>query len=117
MSYYADRVKETAPNPGAGNVTPGGAVTGYEAFVSFVAPNTVVTICIESATPGDWEVCDAVWDGTDLIRGNISFSSVGGTRVTFSGAVIVFLTPSAVALAGTRRGTALVVGRGNTGIT
>lgn len=117
MPLLRSRIKETAANPGSGNVTPGGAVTGYEAFSTVIPPDTDVTICIESSTPGDWEVCDARYDGTDLIRGAIENSSVGGTRVTFTGAVIVFITASSLSLANGRRGVALVLGSGNTGIT
>lgn len=117
MSTVADRVSETAPNPGAGAVTPGGAVSGYRTFASALTNGAVVTIAIESQTPGSWEVCDAVWSsGTTLTRGQISASSTG-SRVTFTGAVNVFLTPSARALAGTRRGTALLVNAGNFGVT
>lgn len=118
MSFVADRVSETAPNPGAGAVTPGGAVSGYRTFASALTNGAVVTIAIESQTPGSWEVCDATWNsgaGT-LTRGQISASSTG-SRVTFAGAVNVFLTPSARALLGTRRGTALLVGASNFGVT
>ena len=116
MRTVADRVSETAANPGAGAVTPGGAVSGYRTFASALTTGAVVTIAIESQTPGSWEVCDAVWNGTTLTRGQISASSTG-SRVTFTGAVNVFLTPSARALLGTRRGTAMLVGMGNFGAT
>lgn len=116
MSFVADRVSETAPNPGAGAVTPGGAVSGYRTFASALTSGAVVTIAIESQTPGSWEVCDATWNGTTLARGQISSSSTG-SRVTFAGAVNVFLTPSARALLGMRRGTAMLVNAGNFGVT
>ncbi|CAB4126119.1 hypothetical protein UFOVP73_44 [uncultured Caudovirales phage] len=116
MSFVADRVSETAPNPGAGAVTPGGAVSGYQSFSAAVPTGSIVTIAIESSTPGDWEVCDATWDGTTLTRGDISGSSTG-SRVTFTSTVNVFLTPSARSLRGTRSGTAQLLAAKNFGIT
>ena len=116
MSTVADRVSQTAANPGSGAVTPSGSVSGYQTFSSGVTIGAVVTIAIESSTPGDWEVCDSVWNGTTLSRGQISGSSTG-SRVTFTGTVNVFLTPSARALKGTRRGTAMLVCAGNFGVT
>ena len=115
MSFVADRVSQTAANPGSGAVTPSGSVSGYQTFASGVTTGCVVTIAIESSTPGDWEVCDSVWNGTTLSRGEISGSSTG-SRVTFTGAVNVFLTPSARALKNTRSGTAQILARGNFGV-
>ena len=116
MSFVADRVSQTAANPGSGAVTPSGSVTGYQTFASGVPAGSVVTIAIESTTPGDWEVCDAVWNGTTLTRGQFSASSTG-SRVTFAGTVNVFLTPSARALKGTRSGTVILRSLGNFGVT
>lgn len=115
MSFVADRVSQTAANPGSGAVTPSGSVSGYQTFASAVPTGSVVTIAIESTTPGDWEVCDATWNGTTLTRGQISGSSTG-TTVTFTGTVNVFLTPSARALKGTRAGTARLLAAGNFGV-
>lgn len=118
MSFVADRVSQTAANPGAGAVTPSGSVSGYSTFAAEIPNKAVVTIAIESTTPGDWEVCDAVWDsgaGT-LTRGQISDSSTG-SRVTFTTTVNVFLTPSARALKGTRSGTVILRSLGNFGVT
>ena len=115
MSFVADRVSETAPNPGAGAVTPGGAVSGYRTFASALTSGAVVTVVIESSTPGDWEVCDATWNGTTLTRGQISASSTG-SRVTFTSTVNVFLTPSARSLKGTRSGTVILRSLGNFGV-
>ena len=116
MSFVADRVSQTAANPSAGAVTPSGSVTGYQTFASGVTTGCVVTIAIESTTPGDWEVCDATWNGTTLTRGEISASSTG-SRVTFTTTVNVFLTPSARALKNTRSGTARLLAAGNFGVT
>lgn len=115
MSFVADRVSQTAANPGAGAVTPSGSVSGYQTFASGVTTGCVVTIAIESTTPGDWEVCDATWNGTTLTRGEISGSSTG-SRVTFTTTVNVFLTPSARALKGTRSGTVILRSLGNYGV-
>ena len=115
MSFVADRVSQTAANPGSGAVTPSGSVTGYQTFASGVMTGCVVTIAIESTTPGDWEVCDATWNGTTLTRGEISGSSTG-SRVTFTTTVNVFLTPSARALKGTRSGTVILRSLGNFGV-
>ena len=116
MSFVADRVSQTAANPGSGAVTPSGSVSGYQTFASALTDGAVVTIAIESSTPGDWEVCDATWNGTTLTRGEISASSTG-SRVTFTGTVNVFLTPSARALKNTRSGTARLLAAGNFGVT
>ena len=115
MSFVADRVSQTAANPGSGAVTPSGSVSGYQTFASGVTTGCVVTIAIESTTPGDFEVCDATWDGTTLTRGEISGSSTG-SRVTFTTTVNVFLTPSARALKGTRSGTVILRSLGNFGV-
>jgi hypothetical protein len=116
MSFVADRVSQTAANPGSGAVTPSGSVAGYQTFSSGVPTGLVVTIAIESTTPGDWEVCDATWNGTTLTRGAISGSSTG-VRVTFTTTVNVFLTPSARALKNTRSGTYRLINAGNLGVT
>lgn len=115
MSFVADRVSQTAANPGSGAVTPSGSVSGYQTFSAGVPSGSVVTIAIESSTPGDWEVCDATWNGTTLTRGQISASSTG-SRVTFTTTVNVFLTPSARSLKGTRGGSALLRSQSNFGI-
>ena len=116
MSFVADRISQTAANPGSGAVTPSGSVAGYATFTSALTDGAVVTIAIESSTPGDWEVCDATWNGTTLTRGQISGSSTG-SRVTFTTTVNVFLTPSARALKNTRSGTARLLAAGNFGVT
>lgn len=116
MSFVADRVSQTAANPGSGAVTPSGSVAGYSTFAAEVPSGRVVTICIESTTPGDWEVCDATWNGTTLTRGQISDSSTG-SRVTFTSTVNVFLTSSARSLKGTRSGTVILRSMGNFGVT
>jgi hypothetical protein len=94
MSFIADRVYQTATNPGSGSVTPNASVAGYATFSSGVPNGSTLTIAIESQTPGDWELCDAVWDGTTLTRG-LLISSSTGSRVLFSGPVNVFSTASA----------------------
>jgi hypothetical protein len=116
VSFVADRVSQTAANPGSGAVTPSGSVAGYQTFASALTDGAVVTIAIESSTPSDWEVCDATWNGTTLTRGEISGSSTG-SRVTFTTTVNVFLTPSARALKNTRSGTARLLAAGNFGVT
>lgn len=115
MSFVADRVSQTAANPGSGAITPSGTVAGYQTFASGVITGSVVTIAIESTTPGDWEVCDALWNGTTLTRGELSGSSTGA-HVTFTTTVNVFLTPSARALKGTRSGTVILRSLGNYGV-
>jgi len=115
MSFVADRVSQTASNPGSGAVTPSGSVSGFQTFSSGVTTGSTVTIAIESTTPGDWEVCDAVWNGTTLTRGTISASSTG-SRVTFTTTVNVFLTSSALSLKGTRSGTTILRSLGNFGV-
>lgn len=115
MSFVADRVSQTAANPSGGEVTPTGSVSGYQTFASAVPTGSVVTIAIESTTPGDWEVTDALWNGTTLVRQQLSGSSTG-SRVTFTTTVNVFLTPSARALQGARTGTVLLRSLGNFGV-
>lgn len=94
MSFIADRVYQTATNPGSGAVTPNASVTGYATFSSGVPTGSTLTIAIENQTPGEWEICDAVWNGTTLTRGPLLSSSTG-SRVTFTGPVNVFSTASA----------------------
>lgn len=94
MSFIADRVYQKAVSPGSGVVTPSTAVAGYQTFSAGIPSGSVIPIAIESQVPGDWELCDATWNGTTLTRGTISGSSTGGSRVTFTGPVNVFLTPS-----------------------
>ncbi len=96
-------------------MTPSGSVSGYQTFSAGVPTGSVVTIAIESTTPGDWEVCDATWNGTTLTRGTISGSSTG-SRVTFTSTVNVFLTPSALSLKGIRSGTIILRSMGNFGV-
>lgn len=115
MSFIADRVYQTATNPGNGVVTPNAAVAGYQTFSAGVPTGSTITISIENQTPGEWEICDAVWNGTTLTRGQISGSSTG-SRVTFTGDVNVFLTPSANSLKGTRSGAAMMRAMGNFGV-
>ena len=93
MSFIADRVYQTATNPGSGSVTPNASVAGYQTFSSGFPNGSKVTIAIENQTPGQWEICESVWNGTTLTRG-LLLSSSTGSRITFTGAVNVFSTAS-----------------------
>lgn len=79
---FADRVKESVTGTGTGNLTLGGAVTGYQAFSSVMGTDTA-EVCIEDPATGAWEVTQATISGGSLVRGTFRKSSTG-SRVSFA---------------------------------
>lgn len=99
--FFADRVLESATNPGTGNVTLAGAVTGYRTFNAAIGTEKRFWYCIESSPQGSWEVGEGYLSAsTTMVRSKLIASSTGST-VNFTGSVKVFLTVPAV---GTKAG-------------
>jgi hypothetical protein len=90
----ADRVKESTTSTGTGNVSLGGAATGYRAFSSVYADgDTLIPYCI--AGGGEWEVGFGTYNssGNTLSRVTVLSSSNSGSLVNFSsGSKEVFVT-------------------------
>lgn len=95
---FADRVKETASNPGTGDVTLTGAVTGYVTFDASFGTDRQFVYQIEavdgSGVPtGGWEVGDGhLSASTTLVRDFVIRSSNSDALVNFTGSVYVFNT-------------------------
>lgn len=91
---YADRVKETSTSTGTGNLTLGGAVTGYRTFAAAVAAALPMIVVIQNSDESEWEVSEATHNGSNtLTRTRVIASSNGGSAVNFSaGDKVVFLT-------------------------
>ncbi len=94
---YADRIKETATTTGTGAITLAGAVTGFKTFASRLTVGDRVAYCIESQTPGEWEIGIGTLSGaTTLTRTYVSASSNSDALVNFSaGTKNVFVTATA----------------------
>lgn len=89
----ADRVQETSNTTGTGSFTLGGAVLGYQTFLSGVGNgNRTYYTIVEQAT-ANWEVgIGSLSGGTTLSRDTIIASSNSGLVVNFgSGAKNVFV--------------------------
>lgn len=93
----ADRVKESTTTAGLGPITLAGAVAGFRAFSSVCADGDTVAYCIESLSPGSWEVGIGVWNtGGILTRSQVTASSNAGALVNFAaGTKNVMLTVTA----------------------
>ncbi len=96
-----DRVKETAPAPGTGTITLGGAAAGFQAFSAIGNANVTYFAIVDSGS-GAWEVNYGTYtaSGTTLTRNATPLSSSSaGALVNFTGAVEVFCTyPSGKAI-------------------
>ena len=89
-----DRVQETTTTTGAGTLTLGGAVLGYQTFAAIGNANTTY-YAISSSTSSEWEVGLGTYtaSGTTLSRDTILASSNSGSVVTLSaGTKNVFCT-------------------------
>lgn len=83
----ADRVKETTTTTGTGTVDLGGAVTGFQTFVSQITSGATVRYFIESEDLTEWEVGEGVFTDASpdtLSRDTIYASSNSGSAVNFS---------------------------------
>lgn len=92
----ADRVQETTAAPGTGTVNLGGAVTGYQTFVSGIGNGNSTYYTIADQGGANWEVgIGTVTDASPdtLSRDTVISSSNGGSLVNFSsGTQTVFST-------------------------
>ena len=99
MPLIADRVKDTGTVTGTGAVTLANtSSTGYQTFASAFATGSVVWYCIETSTPGSWEVgAGTLTSATNLTRDTCFSSSNSNVFVSFpsSTAVTVFCTAAA----------------------
>jgi len=90
----SDRVKETTTTTGTGNITLGGAATGYQTFNSGVGVGNTAYYCIAGQGTSEWEVgFGTLSASTTLERTKIFASSNAGSAVNFSaGTKDVFVT-------------------------
>lgn len=90
----SDRVKETTTTTGTGNITLGGAATGYQTFNSGVGVGNTAYYCIAGQGTSEWEVgFGTLSASTTLARTKIFASSNAGSAVNFSaGTKDVFVT-------------------------
>lgn len=99
MPQLADRVKDTGTVTGTGAVTLANTSSaGYITFATAFSTGTVVWYCIETTTPGSWEVgAGTLTSSTTLTRNTCYSSSNSNTFVSFpsSTAVNVFCTAAA----------------------
>jgi hypothetical protein len=113
MPYIADRVQDTAANPGAGAFTLNGTPpTGYQSFPTAFGSDakTVQYLGVQGA---NWEVGKGTFNGTTgLTRDAIRSSSNGGSLVTFTGTVTVYCTASAELLDNANIGMLYAANRG-----
>lgn len=82
MTIATDRVKETTTSTGTGNITLGGAPTGFQTFAAGLTVGT--TFCYTIAGGSEWEVgLGSLSDATTLVRTTVLSSSTG-VLVNFS---------------------------------
>lgn len=87
----SDRVKETAAAPGTGNVTLGGAVTGFQTFAGGGCTNNSKIYYGISDGSTKWEVGLGTWvTGPTLQRTTVLASSNAGSAENFTLAVTVW---------------------------
>ena len=128
-----DRVQETATANTTVSFTCTGAVTGFQAFS--VIGNTNTTFYTATDASGNWESGIGTYTtaGTLVTRTTILASSNGGSAVTFSGTVILFVSypatksinldasgnasPLGTVASGTWQGATVGVAYGGTGVT
>jgi hypothetical protein len=91
---YRDRVQETTTTTGAGSLTLGGAVIGYQSFNSALSNGDICYYAISDPTNNAWEVGLGTFTSpSTLARTTILASSNSGSVVALaSGTKQVFLT-------------------------
>lgn len=94
----ADRVKETTTTTGTGDITLGGAVTGFQAFSAVMVNTDTTFYSIVHRTAAEWEVGFGTWNtGGTLSRTTVLESSNADAAVNFSaGTKDVFITIPAI---------------------
>ena len=99
MPQLADRVRDSGTVTGTGAVTLANTSSaGYITFATAFATGTSVWYCIETTTPGSWEVgAGTLTSATNLTRDTCYASSNSNSFVSFasSTAVTVFCTAAA----------------------
>ena len=91
MAKLGDRVQETTTTTGIGQLTLGGAVTGYVTFNSTFSNGDIVWYVIDNGS-GDWEIGSGTV-GTGTLTRSVFQSSNGNALVPFSaGTKRVFCT-------------------------
>jgi len=92
----ADRIKETTTTTGTGTLSLGGAVSGFETFVTGIGTTNETYYAVVDYATGDWEVgVGTVTDATPdtLSRDTILQSSNSDSAVDFgAGTKTVFCT-------------------------
>lgn len=85
MTKFYDRVKETTTTTGTGDITLGGASTGYRTFASVFPTGVQYEFYYCIAAGSEWEVGEGYLSGsTTLVRREVKASSNGGALVNFS---------------------------------
>lgn len=85
MFKLAERVKETTGTTGTGTLTLGGAVTGFQTFLSGIGNGSTCTFTIYDPATGDWETSEGVLSGgTSLTRVTCIESSNSDALVNFT---------------------------------
>lgn len=83
---FYDRVQETTTTTGTGNITLGGAVTGFREFSSVLSDGDTFPYAIAHQSADEWEVGYGTASGSanTVVRSTILSSSNGGSAVNFS---------------------------------
>lgn len=89
-----DRVRETTTTTGTGNITLGGAVSGFQDFDSQMANADTTVYAIAHRTAAEWEVGLGTWNtGNTLSRTTVVRSSNSNAAVNLSaGTKDIFMT-------------------------
>ena len=91
MHKFHDNTAGVVSSPGTNDFT---SFTDSGQFDSFTdLPNGEYAYIAKPASNKDgWELGEGVWDGTTLTRRTVYTSSNGGSKVNFSGKIIVYIT-------------------------
>lgn len=102
---YFDRIAENSTSTGTGNISLGGAVSGFRAFSSVYSDGDTMYYCITEAAL--WEVGSGTYQasGNQLVRSTVIASSNANSLVNFTiGLLFVFTTIPAAQFAGSTGG-------------
>ena len=90
-----DRVKETTTTTGTGDITLGGAISGFQSFGSVLSNSDTTYYAISHRDSDEWEVGLGTYDSTagTIARTTVLESSNSGSAVSFtSGTKDIFIT-------------------------
>lgn len=100
MSFnYFDRVKESSTTTGTGNISLGGAISGFITFSSVFSNGSNMYYCIADQSASNWEVGVGTYNtsGNTLSRTTVLASSNSGSKVNFTSmSLFVFCTAAAL---------------------